>query len=99
MPSLRVTEGGEITLRRGDAKMETENRDYIWSADASRSGGLLNSGISLMKDEVGQNVNELSEENLGVLASWREIPSRPKSGGCRGALLSPNPAIVLKTRD
>ena len=44
-------------------------------------GYLLNFGANLMKDGIERIVNGLSEENLGVLASWRERQIQVEPGG------------------
>ena len=49
-------------------------------------GFLLNFGTNLMKDGIERIVNGLPEPSLGVLASWREKPTRaePAAGGNAG---------------
>ena len=48
-------------------------------------GFLLNFGANLMKDGIERVVNGLPEENLGVLASWREKKTQVEPGGAANA--------------
>jgi hypothetical protein len=42
---------------------------------------VLNFGANLMKDGIERVINGLSEQNLGVLASWRETKITSEPGG------------------
>jgi hypothetical protein len=90
---------GKLTPRRQDAKMNEDETgkaavDAALTLRGLKLGFLLSFGSNLMRNEIERVVNGVEDEQLGVLASWREMKTQANTPNRRAGLRS---RLVIRT--